>query len=540
MPERQLKGRIASPGLAAGRARNWAPRVQWRSFTGNAESEALQLRRAIAAATGDIEALAACSESQAAEILGFQRALLHDATLCEPAYAAISSGMPADRAWVQAIDLEIADYEASTDKNFRARASDLRDLKWRVLNAISGIAHETGVPAGSVVFSDDLPPSAFLGFDWSHGGAIVLSAGSAASHLAMLARSRGVPMIVGTGVDAGAIEGEALVDADKGVVLIEAAPATREEFMQRHRQTLAARSAAEASVGQSAVTRDGTRVEVLLNITVARELDQVSPEVCDGVGLVRSEFLFGGARLPDEEHQYQTYSRIVAWARARPVTIRTLDAGGDKPMAGLTTGSESNPALGLRGVRLSLARPDVLRVQLRALARAAVHGPLRIMIPMVTMPAELASVRAILDDELLKLARQGVAARRPPVGMMVEVPAAALTVEQFDADFFSIGSNDLVQYTTAAARDLGSVADLADPLHPAVLQLIARVVACCNAMNRDVSLCGDAAADPTVIPHLLANGLRSLSVAPAAVATTKAAIRGIESISLGGAWKGSP
>lgn len=540
MPERQLKGRIASPGLAAGRAKNWEPRIQWRTFVGDAESEALQLRRAITAAAASIEALAASSESQAAEILRFQCALLHDATLCEPAYTAIASGTSADRAWAQALDLEIADYEASPDENFRARAGDLRDLKWRVLNAMSGSVHEAGVPAGSVVFSDDLPPSAFLGFDWSHGGAIVLSGGSSASHLAMLARSRGVPMIVGTGVNVGAVEGEALVDADKGVVLLEAAPATREAFMQRYRQALAARSVAEASVAQTAVTRDGTRVEILLNITDARELDQMSPEVCDGVGLVRSEFLFGGARLPDEEHQYQTYSRIVNWAQARPVTIRTLDAGGDKPMAGLTAGGESNPALGLRGVRLSLARPDVFRVQLRALARAAMHGQLRIMIPMVTVPAELASVRAILDDELLKMAREGVAARRPPVGMMVEVPAAALTVEQFDADFFSIGSNDLVQYITAAARDLGSVADLANPLHPAVLQLISRVVACCNAMNRDVSLCGDAAADPAVIPHLLASGLRSFSVAPAAIATTKAAVRGTDFVSLGGISKGAP
>ena len=280
-----------------------------------------------------------------------------------------------------------------------------------------------------------------------------------------------------------------------------------------------------------AVTQDGTRVEVLLNITDARELDHLSPVVCDGVGLVRSEFLFGGDSLPDEEHQYQTYSRIVKWAQDRPVTIRTLDAGGDKPIAGLTITGESNPALGLRGVRLSLARPDILRVQLRALARAAIHGPLRIMIPMVTLPTELASVRAILDDELRNLAKEGVAARCPPVGMMVEVPAAALTIEQFDADFFSIGSNDLVQYTTAAARDLGSLADLANPLHPAVLELITRVVERCNAMAREVSLCGDAAADPLVIPHLLASGLRSLSVAAAAIATTKAAVRGTDLIS---------
>jgi phosphotransferase system enzyme I (PtsI) len=269
-------------------------------------------------------------------------------------------------------------------------------------------------------------------------------------------------------------------------------------------------------------------VQVLLNVTDVRELDELPPAACDGIGLVRSEFLFGGDRLPDEETQYRAYRRIVDWAQGRPATIRTLDAGGDKPIAGLGPAGEANPALGLRGVRLSLAYPEVLRVQLRALLRAAVHGPLRIMVPMVTVPAELERVRALLEDELAALTAAGVPVRRPPLGMMVEVPAAALTVELFDAAFFSIGSNDLAQYTTAAARDLGGLAELVRPLHPAVLELVGRVVARCSARGREVSLCGDAAADPALVGVLLACGLRALSVAPAALATTKAAVRGVE------------
>jgi phosphotransferase system enzyme I (PtsI) len=276
------------------------------------------------------------------------------------------------------------------------------------------------------------------------------------------------------------------------------------------------------------MTADRVRIAVHLNIAGPSELEAIRPTVCDGIGLVRSEFLFhGAAGLPDEETQLAFYCRIVEWAEGRPVTIRTLDAGGDKPIAGLTIDGESNPFLGVRGVRLSLIRPEVFRVQLRALARAASHGALKIMLPMVTAPAELAAARALLDEELAALAASGVAARRPPLGIMVEVPATALTIEEFDADFFSIGSNDLTQYVTAAGRDIAAVADLADPLNPAVMRLVGMVVAHGRAHGREVSLCGDAGGDPAVIPRLLATGLRSLSVAPAALGRTKAAIASV-------------
>jgi phosphotransferase system enzyme I (PtsI) len=209
------------------------------------------------------------------------------------------------------------------------------------------------------------------------------------------------------------------------------------------------------------------------------------------------------------------------------VTIRTLDAGGDKPIAGLTVDGESNPFLGVRGIRLSLARPDVFRVQLRALARAAVDGNLKVMLPMVTVPDELASVRRLFDEVVAELIAAGVSARRPPLGIMVEVPAAALAIDCFDADFFSIGSNDLVQYVTASARDIGAVAELADPANPAVLRLIEGVVREGRRRGVEVSLCGDIGGDPRYIPRLLACGLTVLSVAPSAVARTKAVIAGV-------------
>jgi len=206
------------------------------------------------------------------------------------------------------------------------------------------------------------------------------------------------------------------------------------------------------------------------------------------------------------------------------VTIRTLDAGGDKPIAGLTVDGESNPFLGLRGIRLSLARPEVFRVQLRALARAAVHGVLKVMLPMIAVPSELDRAGVMLDAEVAALGAKGIACARPPLGIMIEVPAAALCAEDFGAAFYSIGSNDLTQYTMAAARDIGAVADLNDAGHPAVLALIARTVEAARKRDVEVSLCGDAAADTRLTTALLATGLRTLSVAPLTVARLKAAI----------------
>jgi len=272
------------------------------------------------------------------------------------------------------------------------------------------------------------------------------------------------------------------------------------------------------------VTADGVAVAVHINVAGPDELASLSPAICDGIGLVRTEFLFAGEGLPDEETQYRVYRRLTEWAAGKPVTIRTLDAGGDKPVAGLTAAGESNPFLGMRGIRLSLARPEVFAVQLRALARAACHGALRIMLPMVTVPEELEAARALLDTEVAALRTAGMLATRPPIGIMVEVPAAALAIERFDAAFFSIGSNDLTQYVTAAGRDIAAVADLANPLNPAVLRLIRMVAEHGRARGREVSLCGDAGGDPEAIGPLLAAGLRSLSVAPFALAATKAAI----------------
>jgi phosphotransferase system enzyme I (PtsI) len=232
--------------------------------------------------------------------------------------------------------------------------------------------------------------------------------------------------------------------------------------------------------------------------------------------------------LTDEECQLALYSRLVAWAGDRPVTIRTLDAGGDKPIPGYTIEGERNPFLGLRGIRLSLRHPEIFRIQLRALARAAASGSVKIMLPMVTTPRELAEARELLAEVLAGLEREGTRAARPELGIMVEVPLCAIAIDQFDAAFFSIGSNDLVQYVTAFSRDGKESGEFGDVTDLAVLRLIAAVAAHGARTGREVSLCGDAGGDPLAIPALLAAGVRTLSVAPGLLPVTKAAIRSVD------------
>lgn len=527
MAEIHRKGRAASPGLAIGPVTVLTDVVARRMAVGDPAQEAAALQAAIEAASDEIAGLIRSVQGEAAEILEFQVAMLGDDALAEPAYDAISAGVAADHAWCSALDAEIAGYRAADDEYFAGRAADLVDIRNRVLAHLAGADRDTTIGPGSIVAGDDISPSIFLAADWTRGGAIALAGGSPSSHVAMLARARGAPMVVGLGALAwsGPPPALALVDGDTGTVIFDPEPETLHLFEQRMAAAKIVRAAAEAGRFEPALTADGQRITVLINVAAPEDLAGLDPRICDGIGLVRTEFLFEASHgLPDEETQYAAYRRILEWAGQKPVTIRTLDAGGDKPIPGLTVGGESNPFLGLRGIRLSLGQSEVFRVQLRALLRAAVHGSLKVMLPMVAIPAELDRAAAMLDAEFAALTAQGIASTRPPLGIMVEVPAAALRAEDFDAAFYSIGSNDLTQYTMAAARDIGAVADLNDTGNPAVLALIARTVETANRRGVEVSLCGDAAAETRLIGPLLATGLTTLSVAPVAVARLKAAI----------------
>ena len=527
-----LSGQVAAPGLALGQVVRLAEQRAAGRRQGSIEAESAALEAALTRAGAGlallIERLEAAGDSAGAEVLQFQQALLEDDDLLLPIHRQVAGGAAADAAWSDAMAREAAGYAAAEDETFRARAADLNDLRQRVLDAFHQDGETRRLPEGPLVLvADDLTPSRFLETDWRRFRGAALAAGSASSHVAMLARARGVALLIGLGAGlAEARDGDpALLDAERGRLVLHPGEAARQELQRRQAQA-AERAGREARyLARPALTAVGEAVQVQVNVDDPAALNALDPAHCDGIGLARSEFLFRADRpLPDEAAQFAVYRQLLAWAKGRPVTIRTLDAGGDKPIPGLTPEGESNPFLGVRGLRLSLARPEIFRVQLRALARAAPLGRLKVMVPMVTAPAELAEARRLFEAAVSELKAEGVAAALPPLGMMVEVPAAALTAADFAADFYSIGSNDLVQYVTAVSRDNATLAKLYDPANPAVLELIGRVVEAGRQLGREVSLCGDMAGEPALIAHLLRAGLRSLSVAPARLAGAKAAV----------------
>jgi phosphotransferase system enzyme I (PtsI) len=520
----ELTGRPASEGIFAGPLVRIDLAKGTTRKAGSPDEEKEALEEAIARAIGDLSMLLESRSEAAAELLSFQIAMLEDETLRAPALSEIEAGRAADAAWEEALEQEAAGYAASDDEYFRARAADIRDIAARVMRNLLGETANEAI-RGAVVLAEDLAPSTFIAADWSAGGAIALTAGSPSSHVAMLARAQGIPMVVGLGAAFPDDAAEAIVDGGEGWVLFDPGRDASAIYALRAEERQRARAREAAFLPKPAALADGTRIDVMINAAGLDDLDRVDPAHCSGIGLMRSEFLFHGRKLPDEEEQYRAYKQFAEWAKGKPVVIRTLDAGGDKPIAGLTPEGEKNPFLGLRGVRLTLSRPDVFQVQLRALARAAVHGNLRIMIPMVTIASELEETRTLLDRAVAELTATGIPCAKPPLGIMVEVPAVAIAPGLFaNAAFFSIGSNDLTQYVTAASRDEASVASIGDSGHPAVLKLIADAAAFGRETGMPVSICGDMAGDTRHLQALINAGLRTLSVAPSRLATVKAAL----------------
>lgn len=521
--EKILHAEIASPGLARGAIHRLVDSGPQAPFgkAGTCAEERKALEKAIAKASEDLSVLAATADKRAAGLLAGQIAALSDTELSSPAFEAIEGGEPAATAFCDAMALRIADGQS--------RAEGLTDLRDRVLRRLTGgdAAVPKDVPENAIVVAEQLTLSRFLEIDWGRARGAVSLAGSPSGHLALLARSRGVPLLIAPDADPAVLTAglEAIVDAEAGRLILAPGARTGRDYDERIAERERERAQVQRWLGRPAVTADGTSVRVYLNVDDPGLLEGVDPAHCDGIGLARSEFLFAGeGGVPEEERQYRVYRALLAWAGGLAVTIRTLDAGGDKPLVGLTPEGETNPLLGLRGLRLSLSRPEVFRIQLRALARAAAHGPLKVMVPMVTLPREFDCARALLAEEVAALEQAGISAALPEFGMMVETPAAALNIAEFDADFFSIGTNDLVQFVMAAGRDCAGVAELLDPLNPAVLELIGRVCAQGRALGREVSLCGEAASRPGCIPALLQAGVRALSVPPGTLGEVKKAI----------------
>lgn len=521
----EITGIAASPGVGVGRV-HLAADITAEAFAlgENLSAEGDKLRRAVATAVAELEALADRSDEESTGILDFQIEMLLDPALVEMAEDRIVAGDSAALAWLGALDDYIADIEEAPDEQLRARAIDIVDIRNRVLSALTGRPLEDFAP-GSVFVGKDLEPSIFLAHDWTSGGGIVLFEGSVSSHVAMLARSRSVPMLVATGrfeVPAGA---RLLVDANGGRAVI--APEDADVRVAKSK-TPAAKPSAARREGGVIETADGVAIRLSAIINDPLELKAVDPASFAGIGLMRTEFLVTSpADVVDEERHYFIYRRALEWAGDAPVIVRMLDLGGDKTLPGLGA-RKSESFMGLRGIRLLLARPELARAQARALLRAAGHGNLGVLLPMVTVPDELEAMRTFFEEERADLSGSGVEARIPEIGMMVEVPAAALMLERFSRSaFFSFGTNDLAQYLMAAARDDHSVAPLYNAATSAVLRVIAQGMALAKTMNKPTGVCGEMASDPRQIPALMAAGLRHFSVTPNRAADIRSTIGGL-------------
>jgi phosphoenolpyruvate-protein phosphotransferase (PTS system enzyme I) len=521
--EERINGLSASSGFAVGVARLLHRVDHGKRKKLSPDQERVALETAIAGALRDIAALIQSQSGDAVDILGFQQAILEDDALTETVWPAIASGDSADDAWCSSLDGEIAEYEGASDAHFSSRVADLRDIRDRVLAQLFGSKTALGFDAGDILVADDIAPSAFMTTDWSKCGALVLGNGSPYSHVAMLARSRSIPMVVGIGDCWKNLAGRIMVDGEDAVITLNPSADAIGIGSQKMQRLSGIHNVGQVTPPVRAATMDGTAVDVLINVASLIDISDFPASSCDGIGLTRTEFFIEDV-LRDEEQQYLRYVRLLSWAGGKPVTIRTLDAGGDKPIRGYTVQDEANPFLGMRGIRLSLSNLDVFKIQLRALLRASAVAPLKIMLPMVTQPSDLEMTRALMSECCRELAAAGQKFGSPKLGIMVEVPAVAMAPGLFNSDFFSIGSNDLTQYATAAARDNSSVANYADILHAGVISMIGCVVQHGHLRGVEVSLCGDAAAEPSMVEVLLKAGIRVLSVPVAMVASTKAAI----------------
>jgi phosphoenolpyruvate-protein phosphotransferase len=524
-----LPGVVASRGLAVGQAVPLAIRdlEVTRAGAGVAhESSALAGARDQVRAR--LESARRASAGAAREIVEAHLAMLEDPELMQRALALVAEGASAAFAWRQAIRDNIDALRALEDPRMAERVDDLLDLERQVLLALSGNGDGTAqeLPPDAILVSEGLLPSQLVALDGSRLAGICLAAGGATSHVSILAAAMGIPALVALGPAVRLIQAGTplLLDGDAGLLYVDPG-AERLKAARRQIELRATQRAAEREDAQrDCYTADGARIEVFANIGSLAEAQAAARNGAEGCGLLRTEFLFLERETPPSEaEQHTEYQQLAEALPGRPMTIRTLDIGGDKPIPYLPIPAEENPALGLRGVRTSLWRPDLLRQQLRAILGVRPYGQCRILLPMITDVAEIRSVRAMIEEA------RGEIDRREPieVGVMIETPASALMADSIAAevDFFSIGTNDLTQYTLAMDRGHPELAARLDALHPAVLRLIARTAEAARIRKRCVAVCGGLASDPAAAPILIGLGVHELSAVPSVIPQLKALIR---------------
>ncbi len=542
--DRALIGLSASPGIVLGPVHllRWeVPDVPHRILADeDVDDEVARFHDVIERAKDRLRQVRERAERHAgpeeAAIFEVQISILDDHELLLRVESYIRQNLGAEKAF----DLVLLEWRQHFARSnvpmIRERVGDLTDVHIRVLSLLLGLPdHDpVDVPKGAnaILVTHDLTPSLTVQLDREAIAGIATDSGTRTSHVAILARSLGLPAVVGLRNAVARLRGDEYVvlDGSSGMLIVNPTASEIETF--RNRAALEAQTEAElkSAAEEEPVTTDGVRITVRANVDLPEEAEQAAHSGAEGVGLMRTEFLVvGRAAMPDEEEQYRAYRRVVEAFDGRPVVIRTFDVGGDKlPVGGYAT--EPNPFLGWRAIRMCLDEPELFKVQLRALLRAGMHGDVRIMLPLVVTLDEVHAARTLLNEAAAELDARGVEYRHDvPLGVMIETPAAAISADSFvdDCAFFSIGTNDLVQYTLAVDRGNANLAGRFTPLHPAVLALVKRTLEVGAARGLDVAVCGEMASQPLMVFALIGLGIRSLSVNPRAVPLVKRIIRGL-------------
>ncbi len=533
----ELKGIPAAPGFAKGPAFQWdQPALEIPDYVPvekKIEVERLSKARQLAAV--QLEELADdtarhLGEAEAA-LFEAQAMFAQDTALIKRAEDTILTGVNAERAWQEACEFFAAQLESLPDETFQARSADVRDVAKRVIGNLLGVEFGIQIDHPVVLVAADLAPSQTVRLDRAKVLAFCTAEGGPTSHTAILAKALGIPAVVGLGKNLFAIPDETmlLVDGSSGTLLANPAPDLLAEFEQRIQFDHEQRQQEISLSAEPALTMDGERVEVVANVGNVEDARLGLENGAEGIGLLRTEFLFlNRNQAPDEQTQYRAYRTILNLMAKRPVVVRTLDIGGDKEVPYYNFGRDANPFLGYRAIRISLDRPEEFKVQLRALLRAGAGHDLRVMFPMISTLDEVRQAKALFNEAVGALiANKEEFALGVQVGIMVEIPSVSLLAERFarEVDFFSVGTNDLTQYTLAAERGNPRLSHLNDACHPAVLYQIHQVVQAAHGHGKWVGVCGELAGDPQAIPLLLGLGVDELSISPALIPHAKHVIR---------------
>lgn len=532
------KGIAGSAGYGVGKVviiSDAKPEYENRTIT-DTDAEIKRYDDAVAAFTEKTHAMAeAMKESVGehnAEILEGHILLLTDPGMDEITKGAIMSGTCAEAAFESTCDMFAGMFQMADDELTRQRATDIGDIKVRMLKILTGTpdVNISEVPAGTILVAEDLTPSMTAGIVKENVAGIITAVGGKTSHSAILARALEIPAVLSVDgiVDMVSDGMMAVVDGCDGICILDPSQEDIDEYQAKREKYLSDKALLEIYRGKDTVTADGVKVHLYGNIGNSEDAKQVAACDGEGVGLFRTEFLFMGAsELPSEEEQFQAYKAAAETMEGREVIIRTLDVGGDKDIPYLGLEKEDNPFLGFRAVRYCLQNKESYRVQLRALLRASAFGDIKIMVPLVTCVDEIRSVKALVNELMVELDAENIAYNKDiQVGAMIETPAASLIADLLakEADFFSIGTNDLTQYTMAVDRGNAKVAYLYSSYNPAVLRSMKNIIEAANAAGIMVGMCGEAAADPFLIPLLISFGLGEFSVSATSVLATRGTI----------------